>query len=167
MINYNLTYNHKGLNQLNFYKAADLYSPSIYRLLVDTYGRDDIFILSAGWGLIKSDYLIPSYDITFSANSKIHDSKKRKKKEQYNDFNYLSGLTNKNDNIYFFGGLDYLHLYYNLTINIPERKVIYYISMNIPKIRGYEYIQYPNPKGRKQNWHYSCVKDFINGNLQR
>ena len=46
--------------------AWRLYKPSIYQRLVDRFGVDNVFILSAGWGLINADFLTPYYDITFS-----------------------------------------------------------------------------------------------------
>ena len=43
--------------------------PSVYRELVHALGAENVFILSAGWGLLSADFLTPNYDITFSATA--------------------------------------------------------------------------------------------------
>ena len=42
------------------------------------------YILSAGWGLINSEFLTPYYDITFSAAADNY--KRRRKADTYRDF---------------------------------------------------------------------------------
>jgi len=59
-------YNNQGDNYLNLTKAANLYKPNIYKALVNKFGWDNVFILSAGWGLVRANYLLPYYNITFS-----------------------------------------------------------------------------------------------------
>src|SRR5690606_6785711 len=54
-----------GNNPLGLYPAYRLYTNGIYRALVDRYGVENVYVLSAGWGLIRSDFLTPQYDITF------------------------------------------------------------------------------------------------------
>jgi hypothetical protein len=65
----------KESNPLELLKAWQLYKPrkpyeKIYRCLVEKYGEQNVFILSAGWGLVRSDFLLPHYDITFSSLAK-------------------------------------------------------------------------------------------------
>jgi hypothetical protein len=48
--------------------AADIYKRTIYRDLVATIGWDNVYILSAGWGLIRADDKIPPYNVTFSSD---------------------------------------------------------------------------------------------------
>src|SRR6476661_5883375 len=63
-----LSYNEDaGGNPLGLLRACELYSPAIYQQLADGVGRERLFILSAGWGLLGADFLTPDYDITFSA----------------------------------------------------------------------------------------------------
>ena len=47
--------------------AADLYDNPAYRNLRECFGYKSIFILSAGWGLVRGDTKIPTYNITFSS----------------------------------------------------------------------------------------------------
>src|SRR5579871_6499269 len=49
--------------------AWQLYEHSAYERLVGRLGDQNVFILSAGWGLIRADFLTPYYDITFSASA--------------------------------------------------------------------------------------------------
>jgi len=65
LLEYNKEYKHTGANRLGLLPAYRLYAPQIYRQLVDHFGVSNVFILSAGWGLISADFLTPKYDITF------------------------------------------------------------------------------------------------------
>src|ERR1700683_2219176 len=53
-------------NPLRLCAAFQLYENKTYELLVNHFGPDSVYILSAGWGLIRSEFLTPYYDITFS-----------------------------------------------------------------------------------------------------
>src|SRR5579862_6414267 len=54
-------------NPLELLPAYQLYENSAYRGLADRFGLANLFILSAGWGLLSSEFLTPHYDITFTA----------------------------------------------------------------------------------------------------
>jgi hypothetical protein len=155
-------YNQKGTNPDGLHKAAELYNPDIYRNLVDAFGWENVFILSAGWGLVRSDFLLPKYDITFSLKASIYT---RRNNNQFNDYIQLtqSEKANPDDQLYFFGGSNYLPVFYKLTENIEGEKIVYYNSSNITKRDGYKLIKYKTK--RRTNWHYSCAEDFINGKL--
>ena len=45
--------------------------------MVNRFGLDSVFILSAGWGLIPARFLTPAYDITFSQVPKPERWKRR------------------------------------------------------------------------------------------
>ncbi len=34
---------------------GNLYEPNVYQNLIDRFGWDNVFILSAGWGLVKAN----------------------------------------------------------------------------------------------------------------
>lgn len=152
-------YNQQSSNPEKLYKAAELYEPTIYQDLVEEYNWQNVFILSAGWGLIRADYLTPIYDITFSNQGKPWT--RRYRKDHYKDFNQL--LENSilpDETVYFFGGDAYLPLYYSLTQNLAMRKVVYGRQDHR---QGYEYIPYH----RFTNWHYSCARDFIENRISK
>jgi len=155
------SYNQSGVNPNKLCRARELYLPQIYRALVDKYGWQSVFILSAGWGLVRSDFLIPYYDITFSNRGKPES--KRKPRDQFDDFNQLEDCIAQNDEtIFFFGGQDYLSLYLKLTRGLAARKVIFHSQGNGYQIEGYECIPYQG----YTNWHYSCARDFMEGRIR-
>lgn len=159
---YLVEYNKQGDNPDGLFRAADLYKPAVYRSLVERYDWSEVFILSAGWGLIRADYLIPSYDITFS--SQAGPCNRRRRNGVYRDFNQLHDYgVSPNETVYFFGGKDYLSLYYSLTQHILVRKVVYHAQKNPEEHRGYEYIPYPP----HTNWHYSCARDLMAGKVNK
>lgn len=156
------SYNQKGSNPNNLYPAGELYKPPIYKALVEKYGAQNVFILSAGWGLVRSDFLIPYYDITFSNQGKPYS--KRRPRDRFEDFNQLcDGSIHPDETIYFFGGQDYLPLYRNLMQNIVARKVIYHSQGSTYQLQGYVCIPYRG----YTNWHYSCAQDFIDDRISK
>ncbi len=158
-----LAYNQRGANPDDLCRAADLYAREIYRELADRFGWANTFILSAGWGLIRADFLLPYYDITFSRQADICN--RRGKNDKYNDFNHFLDWASvgRGETIVFCGGNDYLPLYYELTQNIPARKVIYHKAKRPPRKPGYVYIEYDTTK---RMWYYCCAKDFVHGKLE-
>jgi len=62
--------------------AGTLYKPvtnlTVYGQLIQALGFANVFILSAGWGLIRSDVRIPPYDVTFSKNNRVSSRAKIK-----------------------------------------------------------------------------------------
>jgi hypothetical protein len=91
-------------NPLGLYPAYRLYKNRMYGRLVQRFGSKNIYVLSAGWGLIGADFLTPYYDITFSPAA--DDFKRRRKKDLYRDLNLL--LDSAEDDIVFFGGKEYV-----------------------------------------------------------
>ena len=151
----------------NLKKAYELYKPrktGIYTRMYNKY-LNRFFILSAGWGLVKSDFKLPNYDITFSTDKKSPKNTRRNQNINmlpiYKDFNQLN--VNINDDIVYVGGVKYLKLFYKLTKDLPNRKIIYYNSKNNPKplLGNYLYrryfIKYPT------NWHYELAEKIANG----
>jgi hypothetical protein len=167
---YNLAYKHTGGNPYNLCKAWGLYLPrvqmyqGIYRGLKERF-EENFFILSAGWGLVESDFLLPYYDITLSSSQKIKECYKRKKGKIYHDFNDLKTKVKQDDTIYFPGLKDYLDLYYYLMKDLPGKKVIYHYCycQKIGKKEGYDYRRFC--EGGQRTWHYEWAKRLILGEL--
>lgn len=155
-------YNQRSLNPDGLFQAAKLYKPPVYQALVEQFGFQNVFILSAGWGLIRSDFLTPYYDITFSNQGAPWS--RRRSDDRFHDFNHLrDSCISPDETVYFFGGKDYLSLYYSLTQDIAARKVIYHSQDSPIRCQGYEYIPYRS----FTNWHYSCAQDFMEGKIPR
>jgi hypothetical protein len=155
-----LKYNrNSAANPFKLYPAFKLYQNATYKDLVMKFGIEQIYILSAGWGLIRADFLTPLYDITFSANAEA--SKRRKKSDCYDDFQMLpEGI---NEPVVFLGGKDYLHLFCSLTSHIKARRIIFFNSGISPQAQGFDAIRYQTTT--RTNWHYECAKALMNGDI--
>jgi hypothetical protein len=149
-------YNSSGGNPRGLCRAAELYAPSEYMSLVRKFGWESVFILSAGWGLIRSDWLTPVYDITFK---RLPDRPWaiRKWNDRFDDWNQLRGNVG-DEVICFFGGEDYLPLFHELVRGLPGRKVIFRRNGSPLSLSGLESISYWTD--RSTNWHYGCAQDF-------
>ena len=91
--------------------------------MVKAYGTERVYILSAGWGLIRADFLTPDYNITFSQAPK---GNKRTKSTRFDDLCLLT--QDSKDPIVFFGGKSYVPLFCELTRSFSGRKVVFYNS---------------------------------------
>ena len=112
-------------NDKNLLEAYNLYKRNEYRCLYNRF-KERFYILSAGWGLVKADCKLPNYDITFS---KLAKNKNRRifNDEGYRDFNKLENISDSDD-IVFIGSPDYIPLFFDLTRNLKNRKIIYWKS---------------------------------------
>jgi hypothetical protein len=156
LVEYNQT---PSENPLSLLPAYQLYENEAYRGLVSKFGIDRIFILSAGWGLVAAQYLLPDYDITFSATAEPF--KRRTRQTVYRDF---CQLANDADEIVFLGGKDYLPLFCFLTKEHAAPKLVYYNSAAVPSLpAGYRAVRYLTTT--RTNWHYQCATELISGRL--
>jgi hypothetical protein len=153
-----------GTNALRLCRAFELYENETYRRLVEFVSVEKLYILSAGWGLIRSDFLTPHYDITFSFGANVPLYKRRHQKDHYEDCRMIPQDTR--EDIVFFGGLAYLPLFCSVTQAIRSRKIVFFNSKNPPLAGacGYEFIHFENAT-RSTNWHYDCANAFINGTI--
>jgi hypothetical protein len=147
-------------NPLQLYPAYRLYKNDIYRALVGRLGPRSVYILSAGWGLIPADYLLPYYDITFSSSAKKY--KRRLKTDRYEDFRLLPDHTEKR--IVFFGGMDYLPLFCSLTNTSQDRRIVFFNSRQTSQCDGCTFRRFEAT--RRINWPYDCAKAFLDGTLR-
>lgn len=155
-----LDYNRVGAgNPLGLLTAASLYRPGIYKSLSDELPPSRLFILSAGWGLIRSDFLLPGYDITFSNQAK--PVFQRKESAPFAD---IKGLpADSVEPVLFFGGKAYRQLFADLTASIKSKRIVFYNSTVKPTIAGCTLQRFET--NRKRNWHYECAQAFLAGTL--
>lgn len=157
LLDYN---NQPAQNPLGLLPAYRLYENRTYERLVERFGLQQVFIMSAGWGLIRGDFLTPNYDITFSQNA---DSfKKRKNTYQCEDLNMLP--TKVEDEIVFIGGKDYLPLFASCTRSILNKKTVFHNLSRPPVMDGYNVKRFETRT--RTNWHYECANSLINGTLK-
>ncbi len=160
-------YNERPDNPHGLLRAGDLYAPTenefrnLYRELADRFGWDNVFILSAGWGLIRAPFLTPDYNITFSTQArKAKPWVWRNPKGVWLDFNHLrDAQIGIDEPIHLFGGNDYRPLFYTLVTTLPGKKIVHYKG-NVERRDGFEYAEY---KGSEKNrtWHYRAAKEFL------
>ncbi len=158
-----LTYNETpGDNPLRLYPAWQLYDNPVYGRLIERFRPKNVYILSAGWGLISADFLTPYYDITFSASARNEDAyKRRRKPDRYRDFCMLPRDTRAD--IVFFGGKDYLPLFASLTSSISAPKTVFYNSAKMPPMPGCMLKRFETKT--RTNWHYACANAFVDGKI--
>lgn len=158
---YNERYQREGSNPDRLLPAGELYSPRVYRRLIESFGPNNVYILSAGWGLVRADFLLPDYDITFSNQPNVPQYARRGRRmaEAWRDFNQLSDAQLSPDEpIHFFGGQDYLPLFYRLADGLPGIKVIHHKAKPLCR-EGYDYDAYKG--AANTNWHYPAAEAFI------
>jgi len=145
-------------NPFRLLPAWRLYDSTTYGRLVDRFGVGNVFILSAGWGLIRGDFLTPYYDITFSASA--DPWKRRRQNDRYRDFTMPDSSC---EEIVFFGGKEYLPLFCRLTQNAGGQRIVFYNSSRIPDAPGCTLRRFETRT--RTNWHYECASAFTSGYL--
>lgn len=153
-------YNSNNLsNPLGLYPAYKLYLNETYGALVAKYGAENVYILSAGWGLINAEFLTPQYDITFSFVPKADAYKRRRKADRYADFCLLPDGCK--DDLVLFSGKDYLPFFHALTKSYAGTRHVFYNSASLPRLEGCRLIRYDT--STRTNWQYECARTFMNG----
>ena len=146
-------------NWLGLLPAWQLYRPPVYRELAETFGLENLFILSAGWGLLAADFLTPHYDIAFSNQADAY--KRRSGRSQFADFRMLPD--DRDQPIVFLGGKDYIGLFQTLTRDSASKRVIFYNAANAPGAPGCRCVRFATTM--RTNWHYRCARALIGGTV--
>ena len=142
-------------NPLGLLPAWRLYKNKTYRLLADTLGPKNFYVFSAGWGLVRSDFMIPDYDITLSPNATGPDKYKRRRKDDpYDDFAMLPA--DPAGPVVFLGSKAYVPLFCQLTAGGSAHRIIFHNSKTPPEAPDCEIRKYDIPK--KTDWHYDAAK---------
>ena len=160
LLRYNLQHQDApAANLLGLLPAWQLYKHPVYARLVNTYGCERLYILSAGWGLIRADFLTPDYDITFSSQAESYQ--RRRSRDTCQDWNMLPDAAA--NPVVFFGGKDYVSLFCSLTAPVTGARYVFYNSRTEPATPGCRLIKY-NTRTRT-NWHYQCAQAFMDGEI--
>ena len=144
-------------NPYGLLPAWQLYKDPTYGLLRKHYGLDQLYILSAGWGLLCAKFLTPAYDITFAPSA--DRSKRRLKGDKYDDFCMLPPDTS--EHIVFFGGKDYIPLFCELTAGPSRERTVFYAGRK-PDAPDCDLRLFGDPF---TNWHYRCAKAVVQGRI--
>lgn len=147
-------------------KAYELYTRIEYSRLYNNF-QNNLFILSAGWGLVHSEFKLPKYDITFSQPNpdRVRRNQNTSIAPIYIDFKQIG---NSKTDIVFVGTPDYIPLFISLTQHLKCRKIIYWKKANTPERFAlpndsfeYRYYNSDNPRG----WFYELAQDLCNNIL--
>lgn len=179
LVQYNTNYLNTGNNPLNLYKAMDLYGNHSYRSLVEHYGENNVYILSAGWGIIRANYLLPLYDITFCTGKNVKENAIREDYtfNTWKDFDYFCPIIGADMGIVnILCGKSYRDFLNKLIRKNSEKwcntNICYYFNDNGPEPtppiswKGkWESKNYGVMTGSyaKTNWHYGCAKFLTTG----
>ena len=144
-------------NPLKLLPCYQLYRNPVYGRLVERFGLDHVFILSAGWGLISADFLIPNYDITFSASAEKY--KRRRKSAHHDDLQQLP--LSSCENLIFFGGKDYIPLFCKLTQDYAGARFLPFNSISEPNAPDCKLVRFNTTT--RTNWHYECARAYLEG----
>jgi len=141
--------------------AAELYKDQAFSRLRAALPLKQIFILSAGWGLVRGDFRLPVYNITYS-NQVDAINRRRESDASFSDFNQLSDQAPGADEVvHFFGGTSYLPLFVRLTNELRCRKIIHFKSQKTTIPPGFEGRRYLGTGNT--NWHYKALSDYLDG----
>jgi hypothetical protein len=155
-----LEYNNDRRNPLALSTAFELYREPVYRRLAHELTLQNLYILSAGWGLIHADFLTPDYDITFSQVKPDKKFKQRRKADRYDDLAMIPRDTH--DRIIFFGSRSYVPLFCALTQEVRSEKVVFFNAEDPPDAPGCILKEFTHAK-RDTNWQYDCANAFLDG----
>ena len=120
-------------NFLGLLRAFELYRNDVYRRLAHYVGLENLFILSAGWGLIPAFFLTPDYDITFKPK-KGDEYKRRRMTDAYSDFQMVPSDTDRP--VVFIGSKEYVPLFVSLTSKLTVPRTVFYRSGTAPEAPG-------------------------------
>ena len=157
-----LDYNRRAEgNSLGLLPAWQLYRPPVYSELAAAFGLENLFILSAGWGLLAADFLTPYYDITFT-NQADRYKRRYAGRDRFADFRMLPD--DRDQPMVFLGGKDYVGLFQDLTAGSADKRIIVYNSANAPGgAPGCRCVRFETTT--RTNWHYECAKALIAGTV--
>ena len=154
LVEYNET---PSQNSEQLLPAYQLYRPKVYQELVEMYGANKIYILSAGWGLVPSTFLLPQYNITYARPKELY--KWRRPNSAYNDLVLVP--ENSTETLVFMGGKSYQKPFFEFTKAHRGRRIVFYNAKPKPEEGGCTFIEYPADFPR--NWHYSCAQELMDG----
>lgn len=123
LFDYNRTYRQTGKNPANLLPASKLFTKPIYASLTAHFGADHFYVLSGGWGIVNSRFLLPKYNITYSRAPGIPIENKRAY-DSFKDWNQLTNLKEPHLLLFLGAGREYTDRARQLLGEIPMKQVI-------------------------------------------
>ena len=153
VIDYNHRYSETGENPQGWHRAGDLYTHPAYARLAGLGPQGTTYILSAGWGLVTSDYLLPNYDVTYASGQNVPRCSIRQRSQSWQDFNMLP--SDVQDPLIFIGGRRYLEAFAQASRTYAGPRIAYFNSVDETALPGVEMRRFET--STKTNWHYELV----------
>lgn len=142
-------------------RAGDLYAPPIYRELVDRWGWGCVYVLSAGWGLVRADFRLPLYDITFSQHAEARC--RRTADMALADFNQLDPDDRRP--VVFLGTGHYCELFLTMTDVLSVPRIMVERTPTIYRGRHPNLVPLLWSTTTRTNWHYEAAAALCRGTL--
>jgi len=137
-------------NHPDIVPAYKLYQNDVYRCLYAAYGKH-FYIFSAGWGIVRAEFKLPAYNITFAQQAE--PLVRRTANMHWNDFNHLqddSAEFSPDAKIILFAGQSYAKHFKSLADRIPNKNIVTKKSCM--------------PEGTSNyTWFYEAAKKFLSG----
>jgi len=147
-------------NSRRLWQCGNLYKPPIYGELMSACGLRNVYILSAGWGLVCADKFIPKYDVTFSQLGDISVRIAGRDRLQYPS---MSDEISDNGEINLFISRAYATYWSNLFGGVAQRTVLHWrLGQELPDGQYGTVIKH-DCGNQVTNWQYTAARQFIAG----
>jgi hypothetical protein len=141
-------------------QCGSLYEHPVYGELMVARGLRNVYILSAGWGLVRADKFIPNYDVTFSQHGDISVRIAATDRLQCAS---LSDEIPDNGEINLFISRAYAPYWSHLYGGAAQRTVLHWrLSQELPDGQYGTVIKHDCGK-QVTNWQYTAARQFIAG----
>lgn len=159
VLDYNRAHAATGANPFNLHAAGELYLNPAYGKVAHAVPAKNFYILSACWGMVRSDFLLPNYDVTFSRSQGVSPHAIRTDAREWHDFNMLDLLAS--EPLIYIGGSSYLETFVRLSRGYRGPRIVYHNSQQAPVLKDIEIRRFESTT--KTNWHYSLARLIANG----
>lgn len=146
-------------------ECGRLYLPDAYTALISSFGKENVYILSAGWGLVRADVRIPMYDVTFSTATDVCQCAKITPRSR-SKYPSISDDIPGDDAIHFFMTPKYVE-YWSKSFSGEDgdrqRYVFHWLkgAKNLPAVIHGGNVIWHELGDMRTNWHYAAVGQFL------
>jgi hypothetical protein len=153
-----------GIDEKSLCAAGELYSNPVYEEVREFCNQNghNLYILSAGWGLVSATTRLPAYDVTFSNQAQ---REKRITTAQRLRQPYLNELASLKTETHVFLPSKYLQFFVGMGMGMRNLRVHWgrhlpeatYDMLGVPA----ENVVRVDVNNANTNWHYNAINAFI------
>jgi hypothetical protein len=140
--------------------ALTLYKDKRYNDLRKQFGYDKVFILSAGWGLVRGDTKIPFYNVTFSNQAEKECRITPVTRAKHDSVIYDVGEC---DELHLFITPNYLKYWnyaFSQNMSIAKKTMLHWRKGQGCPTGNYN-VLYDDCGEQRTNWHYTALSQFL------